>query len=95
MIPGDLIGYDDANPVYQHGFAISVGVPPQSYIFVNAEPNSLEFAIPGDAATQPLEYLDKHVNRIGSPQITESLLGRLSSYRELANSPHFSLGRPI
>jgi hypothetical protein len=79
VIPGDLIGYDDVNPLYQHGFGISVGAQPQSYIFVNGEPNSLEFATPGDAATQHLEYLDKHGNRIGSPEITESQLGRLKA----------------
>ena len=84
VIPGDLIGYDDVNPLYQHGFGISVGAQPQSYIFVNGEPNSMKFAAPADAATQHLEYLDKHGNRIGSPQITESQLGRLKAALLLA-----------
>jgi hypothetical protein len=79
VIPGDLIGYDDVNPLYQHGFGISVGAQPQSYIFVNGEPNSLEFATAGDAATQHLKYMDKHGNRIGPPQISESKLGRLTA----------------
>jgi hypothetical protein len=79
VIPANLVGYDDVNPFYLHGFGIVVGTEQPSYIFVNGEPNSLEFGTPGDAATQKLEYLDKHGNRVGSPRITESQLGRLKA----------------
>jgi len=84
VIPANLVGYDDVNPFYQHGFGIVVGTEQPSYILVNGEPNSLEFGTPSDAATQRLEYLDKHGNRIGSPQITESQLGRLKAALLLA-----------
>src|SRR6266851_10159388 len=46
VIPNDLVGYDDANPLYQKGFGIIGGAEPKSYVFVNGEPNSLEYARP-------------------------------------------------
>jgi len=83
-IPGELIGYDDGNPFYQHGFGIVVGGTPQSYVFVNGEPNSLEFASSGDAASQSLKYLHKHGNSVESSEITESHLGPLNAALLLA-----------
>ena len=78
-IPGELVGYDDGNPFYQHGFGIVVGETPQSHIFVSGEPNSLEFATSGDAASQYLKYLRKHGNRIETSEIRESHLGPLNA----------------
>jgi hypothetical protein len=79
VIPNNLVGYDSANPFYQHGFGITLGPEPQSYVFVNGEPNSLEFARPVDAASQFLEYLRKHGNKVASSKITESQLGSLKA----------------
>jgi hypothetical protein len=78
-IPADLVGSDDANPFYQHGFGIALGQEPQSYVFVNGEPNSLEFARPAEAASNTLKYLRRHGNRIKSSKITESQLGQLKA----------------
>lgn len=77
VIPNDLVGYDDANPFYQKGFGMILGVEPKSYVFVNGEPNSLEFARPADAASQFLEYLGKRGNKVESSKVTESQLGSL------------------
>jgi hypothetical protein len=30
VIPANLVGYDDVNPFYQHGFGILLGAEPQS-----------------------------------------------------------------
>ena len=79
VIPTDLVGYDGVNPFYQHGFGIILGAEPKSYIFVNGEPNSLEFARPVDAASQFLKYLRKHGRKVESSKITESQLGTLSA----------------
>lgn len=79
VIPSSLVGYDGANPLYQHGFGIALGSEPQSYVFVNGEPNSLEFTRPTDAATQFLEYLRKHGNKVESSKITESHLDGLKA----------------
>ena len=74
VIPANLVGYGGVNPFYQHGFGILLGGEPQSYVFVNGEPNSLEFARPADAASQFLKYLSKD-GKVESSKITESQLG--------------------
>lgn len=79
VIPSNLVGYDGVNPFYQHGFGMFLGEEPQSYVFVNGEPNSLEFARPVDAASQFLKYLGKDGNTVESSKITESRLGRLKA----------------
>lgn len=79
VIPANLVGYDGVNPFYQHGFGILVGGEAQSYVFVNGEPNSLEFARPADAASQFLKYLGKDGNKVESSKITESQLGPLKA----------------
>ncbi len=84
VIPANVVGYDDVNPFYQHGFGIVVGTEQPRYVFVNGEPNSLEFATSGDAASQSLKYLHKHGNRIESSEITESHLGPLNAALLLA-----------
>jgi hypothetical protein len=79
VIPANLVGYDDVNPFYQHGFGILLGAEPQTYVFVNGEPNSLEFPRPVDAASQFLKYLGKDGNKVESSKITESRLGPLKA----------------
>ena len=76
VIPANLVGYDSVNPFYQHGFGILLGAEPQSYLFVNGEPNSLEFARPADAASQSLKYIRKD-GKVESSKITDSQLGPL------------------
>jgi hypothetical protein len=78
VIPANLVGYDGVNPFYQHGFGMLLGAEPQSYVFVNGEPNSLEFARPVDAAAQFLKYLGKD-GKVESSKITESQLGPLKA----------------
>jgi hypothetical protein len=78
VIPANLVGYDGVNPFYQHGFGMLLGAEPQSYVFVNGEPNSLEFARPVDAASQFLKYLGKD-GKVESSKITESQLGPLKA----------------
>ncbi|MFZ0819221.1 MAG: hypothetical protein WAM91_04075 [Candidatus Acidiferrales bacterium] len=77
VIPTNLVGYDDVNPLYQHGFGIALGAEPKSYIFVDGEPNSLEFASPSDAASRFLKYLRRDGSTVQSSKITESKLGTL------------------
>lgn len=79
VIPTDLVGYDGVNPFYQHGFGILLGTEPKSYVFVNGEKNSVEFARPSDAASQFLKYLGKDGNKVGSSKITEARLGPLKA----------------
>lgn len=79
VIPANLVGYDGVNPFYQHGFGILLGAEPQSYILVNGEPNSMEFARPVDAASQFLKYSGKDGSRVESSKITESQLGPLKA----------------
>ncbi len=78
-IPSDLVGYDAPDPLYQRGFAIILGKQGQSYILVNAEPNSLEYARPTSAASDLLGYLRRHGNKVLSSKITVSGLGTLKS----------------
>lgn len=79
VIPEGLAGYGDPSPFYQHGLGISVGAEPQSYLFANGEPNSLEFATPRDAATQHLKYLANGESKIESQKIFKSRLGQLNA----------------
>jgi hypothetical protein len=79
VITANLVGYDDGNPFYQHGFGIVVGTEQPSYIFLNGEPNSLEFARPTDAASQFLKYVRKHRNKVESSRITETQVDQLKA----------------
>jgi hypothetical protein len=79
VIPTDLVGYDGVNPFYQSGFGIIFGPESKSYIVVDSEKNSLEFARPGDAASQSLKYLRKHGSKVESSKVTESQLGALNA----------------
>ncbi len=84
VIPDNLVGYDGANPFYQHGFGMTLGKKPQSYVFVSGEPNSLEFARPAAAASRFLKYLHKHGTKVKSSKIAESQLGHLKAVRLVA-----------
>jgi hypothetical protein len=77
VIPSDLVGFDDVNPFYQRGFGIILGGKSQSYIVVDGDKNSLEFARPADAASRFLKYLRKHGSKVESSNTTESQLGTL------------------
>jgi hypothetical protein len=79
VIPANLVGYDGVNPFYQSGFGIILGPEPTSYVVVDSEKNSLEFARPTEAASRSLRYLRKHGNRVKSSKITESKLGQLKA----------------
>jgi hypothetical protein len=79
VIPDNIVGYDDANPFYQHGFGMILGTQPKGYIFVNGEPNTLEFADAASAAVQSLQYLGKHGNKVESSRIADSQLGELKA----------------
>jgi hypothetical protein len=79
VIPANLVGYDGVNPFYQQGFGVLLGAEPQSYVFVDGEPNSLEFARPADAASRFVDYLRKHGSRVESSKITDTQLGGLKA----------------
>ncbi len=76
-IPQSLVGWDDsAGP--HHGFGISFGDPPESYILVYGEANSFDYTSPVDAALYHLSDLRKHVNaEIESVRISRRTLGSL------------------
>jgi hypothetical protein len=78
-IPTEFVGYDGVNPLYQHGFGIISSGEPHSYIVVDGDKNSLEFASPADAATRFLKYLSRHGSKVESSRITESQLGALKA----------------
>ncbi len=77
-IPANLVGYDDANPFYRHGFGVLIGTEQPSYIFVNGEPNSLEFVRPSDAASHALEYLRKNESKVETSKITDTRVDQLN-----------------
>src|SRR5215510_844510 len=79
VIPANLAGYDDVNPFYQHGFGMVVGSDRLGYIFVNGEPNGLEFVRPSDAASQVLEYLRKRGNKVETSQVREIRADQLAA----------------
>lgn len=79
VIPKELVGYDGKNAFYQTGFGIITGAEPRSYILVESQKNSLEFATPSEAAARFLKYLAKHGDKVESSEITESKLGQLKA----------------
>jgi hypothetical protein len=79
VLPADLIGYDTANPLYQHGFGIIFGTEPKSYIFVIGGPNSIEFTNPTDAAIRHVKYLRDRGNVVKSSMSAHSTLGTLKA----------------
>lgn len=79
VIPRGLVAYDVMEPSYQRGFGIILGTEQQSYISVNGEPNSLEFARPADAASEFLSYLRGRQLTVLSSKIAESRLGGLEA----------------
>ena len=79
VIPADFVGYDDINPFYWHGFGTVVGTEQPSYLFVNGEPNSLEFTRPSDAASRQLKYLQWHHHKVEKSEITELQVDQLKA----------------
>lgn len=77
LIPTGSVGYDAVNPLYQHGFGLILGSREQSYIFVNGEPNTLEFRRPNDAASDLLRHLSEKGNKVLSSKIRRTNLGTL------------------
>lgn len=78
-IPKGLTAYDGRDEANHSGFGLAVGEPPQSYIFVRGEHNSLGYDTPRQAATQDVEHLRQAGNKIESETITESYLGTLEA----------------
>jgi hypothetical protein len=79
VVPADFVGYDDINPFYWHGFGTVVGTEQPSYLFVNGEPNSLEFTRPSDAAARQLKYLQWHHHKVDRSEITELQVDQLKA----------------
>ncbi len=81
VIPDDRKAYDAPDPYPHHGVWFILGDPPQSYIVVQGEANSLEYRRPIDAANQFVKYLREHGKRIESTTITRFRLGGLLATR--------------
>jgi hypothetical protein len=79
VIPADFAGYDDINPFYQHGFGTVVGTDQPSYLFVNGEPNSLEFTRSSDATSRQLKYLQWHHQKVERSEIAELQVDQLKA----------------
>ena len=78
VIPKTLGGYDGSDPATaQHGFGILVGDPPQGYLVINGEANSLDETAPVDAALRALQYLRSEGKQIESTSIKAAKLGSL------------------
>lgn len=84
-VPKGLIAYDGRDQAKHDGFGLALGEPPQSYIFVRGEYNSLEYDTPRQAATQDMEFLRQEGNKIESRTITESRLGTLDAVLLVVN----------
>jgi len=84
-IPKGLIGYDDYNPLYQHGFGIILGKKDHDFIIVDATVNSLEFSNPSAALKSRIEYMHEEGDVIESSIVSESFIGKLhASVAEIA-----------
>ncbi len=78
-IPKGLTAYDGRDEGNHQGFGLALGEPPQSYIFVGGEHNSLEYHTPREAATQTVVFLRQEGKKVESETITESHLGTLDA----------------
>jgi hypothetical protein len=81
VIPKGLTAYDGREEPNHHGFGLTLGKPPQSYIFVRGEHNSLEYKSPREAATQDVEFLRQQGKKVESETISKSHLGALDAAR--------------
>ena len=81
VIPEGLTGHDGRGEANHAGFGIALGEPPESYIFVRAEHNSLEYDTAREAAMQNIEYLQADGNRVESKALSEWRLGTLNAVR--------------
>jgi hypothetical protein len=78
-IPKGFTAYDGRDEANHDGFALGLGKPPQSVIFVSGEHNSSEYNTSREAATQVVEFLRRQGKKIESDTITESHLGTLDA----------------
>lgn len=79
VVPNGLTAYDVPDPANHEGFGIALGKPPQSYIFVRGEHNSLEYYTPGEAARHTVKYLRQEGRKVESETISRSHLGTLNA----------------
>jgi hypothetical protein len=78
-VPKGLTAYDGRSEANHQGFGLALGEPPQSYIFVGGEHNSLEYDVSREAAKQKAEWLRKERKTVESETISESHLGPLGA----------------
>jgi hypothetical protein len=76
-IPRSMAGYDGAEQPSHHGFGMTIGAEPKSYITMNGEANSLDYESPVDVALKHLSFLRSDQKQIQSIQITSRRLGNL------------------
>lgn len=81
QIPKGLTGYDGRREARHNGFALALGNASQSVIFVSADPNSLEYNTPREAATRDIDFSRQRGKEIESQTITDSHLGTLDAVR--------------
>ena len=78
-VPEGLTAYDVPDPANHEGFGLAFGEPPQSYVFVRGEHNSLEYDTPREAATRSVEYLHRGGKKVESETTFKSHLGTLDA----------------
>jgi hypothetical protein len=78
VIPNHVAGYDP-NLARHSGFGIPLGEQSQSFVLVQADPNSLEDAVPIDTALRLLRYMREEKKTIESLHIQRSHLGSLEA----------------
>lgn len=81
VIPEPLKGYDDPQAARHNGIGIVLGEPPQSYILVQGDPNSLEAEAPMDEAIRSMQSMRERGMKILSATFAESHLGQIEAVR--------------
>lgn len=79
MLPEGLTAYDGRDQANHEGFGLALGEPPQSFIFVRGEHNSLEYETPRDAATQMAEWMREEGKQVESATVSDTRLGELDA----------------
>jgi hypothetical protein len=64
VIPRAVAGFDNPNAAKHDGFGIAIGQKAESYILVQAEPNSSDDSAPTDSAFRILKYMREQKKRI-------------------------------
>ncbi|HXG06303.1 MAG TPA: hypothetical protein VNI77_03140, partial [Nitrososphaera sp.] len=78
-IPDGLTAYDGRHQAKHTGFWLALGEPPQSFIFVSGDYNSVEYSTSLEAATRRIEWLRESGKKLEFETITESHLGTLDA----------------